>query len=97
MGRGSKVYRLAQIIRGRVIALSIPGSKRLLFRRAAHPTELESKCRHTLFDKAVLVAADKPIVLWFLIRLYLHTRFTRNYANVVAQGRLIQALDFKIF
>ena len=73
--RGSEVDGLTQVIRGRVIALGIPGLKGLLFRRAFHPTELEGKCRHTLFNKAVLIAADEAIMLWFLIGLYLHARF----------------------
>jgi hypothetical protein len=79
-----------------VVAIGIPGSKRFLFRCPFHPAELERKRRHTLLDEAVLVTANEPIMLRFLIGLYMHACGFANNADIVAQGGLIQALNFQV-
>src|SRR5271156_437214 len=79
-----------------MVALGIPRFKRLFFRCPRHPSEFECQRRYTLLDEAVLVAADEAVVLGFLVSLYLHSRSSRNSADVVAKRRFVQTLDFKI-
>ena len=79
-----------------MVALGIPGFEGLFFRSTRHPAELECQRRYTFLDEAVLIAADETIVLGFLVGLHLHSRSSRNRADIVAQRGLAQTLNFKI-
>ena len=60
---GSDVDGLVHVIRGRVVAFAVPGFEDFFLGRSGGVTELEGQRRNPFFDEAVLIAADKAVVL----------------------------------
>src|SRR5271166_5538939 len=89
---GSKINRLIDVIRRRMIALGEPLLMDRGLRRALDEADGHRKRGDPLPDEAVLVAAHEGIAQRFGIRLYLHAQLRCDFARIVAQVGFGQSL-----